>query len=643
MAEKVTLEIDGNYSGLVQATDAANSQTESLQKSIEKLADSITDLGKDGKKSGKDLNDGLKDGEKGTKSLSGGFKAMGGAMKAAGIGLIIGLLASLKDVFMSNQKVMDGVNAVMETISITFNQVANIVMDVVESVSEGTNSFEGMQKVIGGLLKMSLTPLKLGFYLIKLGVQEAQLAWEESIFGNDDPETINKLNAAIIETKGALVEVTDEFIEAGKQVGENMGKAIDEVGQVVEKSVEGIKKVNIASNFNSAKTIVNLKKQAELSEAINQGLIEKYDLEIESLRQVRDEERNNLAVRKQANDEIKKKLEEQSELMKSNAQKAVDAAQAEYDKNDSQENYLALLQAQNEVLAVQAQVNGFMSEQKANDLALYREEVELTKAKKDGDLEAIAVVEDAKANAIENELERQAELDRLELERYEAKKLRLAEELQAMADAGQAETQAYIDKLNEQKLADADHQAYLIDSKKATAEYEKSIEEQKKNAIAGLGDELQQLLSVSGKKGAKAAKALAVAQTLFNTYESAVAAYKSTVGIPVVGPFLAPVKAAIATAFGLKSLNKLKSTPEPNLETGSVASSVSLPTATSGADVSSNVNRSPQINIVGQQTSNALLEGINNNTANPTRAYVVSKDITTTQELDRNKRENVSI
>lgn len=50
--------------------------------------------------------------------------------------------------------------------------------------------------------------------------------------------------------------------------------------------------------------------------------------------------------------------------MKANAEQVLAAAQAQFDKNASDENFIALQEAKNELLAVEATVTGFLSEQK---------------------------------------------------------------------------------------------------------------------------------------------------------------------------------------------------------------------------------------------------------------------------------------
>lgn len=56
----------------------------------------------------------------------------------------------------------------------------------------------------------------------------------------------------------------------------------------------------------------------------------------------------------------------------------------------------------------------------------------------------------------------------------------------------------------------------------------------------------------------KRQKAADISQAIINTFQSAIAAYKSLVGIPFVGPILAPIAAGAATAFGLSRVASIK-------------------------------------------------------------------------------------
>ena len=106
-------------------------------------------------------------------------------------------LLSLKEVFTQNQKVADGLSTAFETVSIVLNEVTRVIIDTYESVSKATGGFDALLKVLKGGLTLVFTPLKTALYGIKLGVQEVQLIWEKSFFGDKDQATIKNLQKEI--------------------------------------------------------------------------------------------------------------------------------------------------------------------------------------------------------------------------------------------------------------------------------------------------------------------------------------------------------------------------------------------------------------------------------------------------------------
>ena len=139
-----------------------------------------------------------------------------------------------------------------------------------------------------------------------------------------------------------------------------------------------------------------------------------------------------------------------------------------------------------------------------------------------------------------------------------------------------------------------------------------------------------------------AGKAIAVALTLIDTYQSATAAYKAVVGIPVVGPTLAPIAAAAAIAAGLASVKKIVSTKVPSAKGSGQAAGSSSGGASTPA-FSQPAIAAPQIGATANQQGQ--LAGIvagaldrNNSMGQPIRAYVVGNDVTTEQQLQRRIR-----
>ena len=354
-------------------------------KSVKNIDDALQSTGKTAKKELSVIEKGIKKvGQAGKTIAKGGLKAVGLGLKgigkaylAAGIGIIVSGFAFLTNALRENQEVMDTVNTVFETLSIIGSQVSDVIVSVYKNVASASENFDALGKVMKSLLTIAITPLKLAFDGIRLGLQSAQLAWEESFFGDNDPETIKRLNESIFETKKSLADTANEAISAGKSVVNNFGEAISEFGDITTQVIDGVKEISIEAAIETAKTNVALKKSAELARVENQGLIEQYDRQAEQQRRIRDNDLISIEQRIAANDLLKDKLEEQEKLMLENARLIQASAQAQFDKNASDENAIILAEAKNEVDAVKAQISSFMSEQESNRVALLKEKIEL--------------------------------------------------------------------------------------------------------------------------------------------------------------------------------------------------------------------------------------------------------------------------
>jgi hypothetical protein len=319
--------------------------------------------------------------DKATDKAAGGFrgigkavKGVGTALKAAGIGLIIAAFVALKEALGRNQKVMNAINTVMTTVSITFNQVVDVLVDTYNWVTKSSERFNGLGKVLSGLVTVALSPLKLSFYGIKLSVEQLMLAWEKSPLGGKDKDKIESLTNSIKETKTSIQDVAKETLNAGKDIVTNFGDAIGEIGAIGEKVIGGISKVSIKANAEMAKSTVEAKNNAALAEAQIQGLIEENDLAAEKQRQIRDDETKTFAKRIEANKELGKILEKQEVEMLKLADQRVAAAKLEADANkDNIELQAAYQTALNDRAAVEAQIAGFKSEQLTNEVSLNKE------------------------------------------------------------------------------------------------------------------------------------------------------------------------------------------------------------------------------------------------------------------------------
>ena len=608
-------------------------KTDKALKGIDSVAKSVEDLNKEVVSSNKATEKSLKGVQGASKSAAKGIKAIGTTLKAIGIGLVISALSSLKDLFSQNQKAVDLFNTVFETAAIVVGEVVNAFTNIYDVLTQSTDQFDALGKVMSSILTSVLAPFKMAFYGIQLGMKAAQLAWEESFFGDGDPKEIKRLNAAILETKDNMKEVADEAVGAAVTIYNNFGEAVSEVGKVGSTVIEELGKVSVTAAIDTAKANVDLQKSAELA-AARQGLIfETFDRQAEKLRQIRDDETKSIAERKKANDELLVKIADAEKGMLAQAQMQLRVANADLkrDKNNV-ESQVAQIEAVKELAAVRAQIEGIRSEQMSNENALNKESLELTNARLES--ESNLSIEQKRFNAeqIEDELLRLTKLKEIDELEKEQETLRL-ESIVENANAG---TQAKIDAeiaLNE--FTEQSRQTDLTRTKeiaKAKIDLEKVQEEATKKRVQGTIGALGSLSSMLGESTA-AGKGMAIAAATMNTYQGVTDALAAKTFTPF-DTALKFVNAAGILSTGLKTVKQITSVKIPNSGGGGSAPSgggVSIPSAP------------PAFNVVGASETSQLADSIGSQSQEPTRAYVVSADVTTSQEMDRNTIEGASI
>ena len=361
-----------------------------------------------------DIQDGLKGVEKGLdaagkegKKTNKILKGISNLFKGAlGLGIVIKLFDVLKETFMANQKVADGFATVMEALSLAFNDLFNYL-------NNNIGNIVGYFKAI--------------FNDPQQALKDFGVAIKENIIErfNSALEVLGYLGTAI---KKVFEGDFDGAMEAAKNAGKEYVDVLTGVDNSVDKIVEGTKEITSSiikygkSTYEAAGAIIELNKSAEIASVINQGLIEKYDRQAEQQRQIRDDETQTMEDRIKANTELGRILDEQSEKMLENAAAIEKAAQAQYLKNDSDENFIALQEAKNEAAAIEAQIEGFRSEQLINRISLERE------------------ASDAKKEADEAEIERIKEKNELETKAAEDKRQGIFNAIDAVAMAAGEES-----------------------------------------------------------------------------------------------------------------------------------------------------------------------------------------------------------
>jgi len=319
------------------------------------------------------LAEATKDAEKGFKGIGSTIKGMGTALKAAGIGLVVGLFAKLMDVFRQNQKVVDIFNTAMEFLSLTFNDFFKFLQNNINTASGFMDKIfgnEAVQNVIDFGRTLSIEVITRVKNLVQgIGGLGSALV---KLFKKDFAGASETAKAAITD----LTEVVTGNVVETVEMEKTITKVTDKIKEYAK------------STYDSAKAITEMNKAAELAAVKNQQIIEQKDREAELQRQIRDDESKTFEDRIKANEKLGTILEEQKKLMLENADAIVVAAQAQYDKNKSDENNIALIQAKTEKDAVLAQITGFQSEQLVNQVALEKEKTQLALENADAQIQA---------------------------------------------------------------------------------------------------------------------------------------------------------------------------------------------------------------------------------------------------------------
>jgi hypothetical protein len=561
MAKVVTIELEA--------------KTGTAYKDIGKLEDSIKDMNQELVSTG----DGLANVDDGAKKASKGIKGVGVALKAAGVGLVIAALSKLKEIFEQNQTVADGFSTAFEFVSLAFNDFANFVINNTGTIVGFFKSiFEdplGSIQKLGDLIKNNIIE-RFNSLLDTLGFAGEAVA---KFFKGDFAGAAESAKAAATE----FVDVLTGVDGSAEKIGDSINKA-------AKATKEYVTQTGAAASAN-----VQLSKSAEIARIKQQGLIETYDRQAEKLRQIRDDDTKSIEDRIKANDDLKAVLDEQTEAMLAQVQVQIDAAQAQYKKNASQENYIALLEAQQEEEAVLAQIEGFRSEQISNRIALERERDEEIKEKEEEDAEK---AEEKR----EKEIEDAEFLEELEQKKRDSKR----------------QTVDTISNLVNQETA-LGKAALLAKQFLVAQEFILNAKSQISNAKKALSD--------ATTTGAQAGVEVA----------GSVGKAANSAPPPWNAPFIV---SAIATGAGIISsvksaIGATKSAASQAGAGGGGAPSLSAPTASASAP--------PAFNIVGASGENQLAETIAGQTQRPIKTFVTSQDVTTSQSLERNIVEGASI
>lgn len=546
-----------------------------------------------------------------------GFKSLKFAIAATGIGLLIIGLVAVKKAFENTE---EGQNKFAKIMGVIGSLTGNFI-DLISSLGEKIISvFEDPKKAISDftkLIKDNVTNRFNGLLEIipKLGTAIKQL-WSGD-FSKASETATNAIAKVVLGTDNltqSIKESAKALEEFGKEVAEDAKKA----AEIADKRAKAdkIDRQLIVDRAIAARKVADLRFKSEQRDKFSVKERIKFLKEASNIAE-------GIANREIYANSLRLKAQIEENKLSGSNKADLDAVANLKAKGIQLDTAKLTLQKR-----LQTSLTSFQNEEKnnikkINDAKikeLEKEEKERIKkvekeAKNELDrLQKIADIQDEFKERRENELA-ETEVEKLELE--QERKLKELEELEATE-----QQKSDIILFYKKKITDAT----LAEEVKA-AEERKRIEEQVGQTKIKLLNASFKLGEALAKKGSAAAKGIAVARALQNTYQGITA----ELATKTVTPFEIGLKIAnIATvaAIGFKSVKDILATKSDGGggAGGGGAGNVSPPSSSA-----------PSFNLVQGTGSNQIAESISADNARPTQAFVVGSSVTSQQELDNNK------
>ena len=598
---KKTIEIDVE-------TGQAVKNVGKLEEAIERLAKAQEDANAEQKKQAEETKKALEqqkkaaeDARKPLNKLKNSVKALGGALKAAGIGLIVAAFISLKDALGQNERASKFFKVAVEAVSIVTQDFINFVID---NSGKVIDFFKAIFEDPIGSIK------EFGENINKFLLNSLREAFEVAgLVGKALSELFSGEFSKAFETAKEAAEQTVDIFTGVDGTVDKVSETLTEYAKEVAKTAE--KNIDLA-------------RSAEIAAAKSALLKEEFEIQAEKLRQIRDNDLLSIDERIKANDQLSEVLKKQQEEQLKEADAIIAAAQAQFNKNKSTENEIALLQAQAERKAVLNNITTQESEQLTNRNALIKEGNDLVQSGIDADTQRALQKEQFEASLLETEEQRlQKQRENLEAEREIEQ-----ERLQLKIDSFAAGTQARLDAENELKdrLQEIDQQITTndIEQNKEKEKSAKALEDSKiQLATAGLA-----ILGSLAKEGSALAKGVAVAQATINTFQGVTKALAETTD-PTPTQSLRFANAAAVGIAGALNIAKILSTNESGTSSPTPVGAESAPTP-------------PAFNLVGGSNVNEIGDTLNQE-QQPVQAFVVGSEVTNQQELDNAQASSASL
>ena len=598
MAAVEIIEIKGDASQAIAALKAVGIEADKTQAKAKESNDAI----KDGLEALDKRTGGAVSAFKSLQSGIGGavksFGTLKGAIIATGLGALLVAVTSLVTYFKNTERGGDALAVVLGALGAVVGKLTDVLVKLGEKLFEAFQNPQQALKDFGKLLKENITNRIEGLL-----------------------ELLPALGKAIgLVLKGQFKEAAKTAADAAGKVALGVENVTDKIGAAGAAAAEFAKTLAAAAKEGARVAgLLNDVEDAERALIVERA---KANKQIAEARFVADdltkstEERiaavlkagaleESVASKEIANQKLRlSALQAQARISETNEEQLVAIAEAEARVSELEQASIARKRR------LGIEVKGLRAEEKAAADEKIKAE------------EAFAALQEKALSDFD--LQQSASLDKA----YEMLLTDQQREINAVRDKYFALLQ--LDELSaEQRLALEEKQsAEIVAITKKTTDAQTALEKAAQDAKAAMVN--QSIDAVQGALGAlfKNSKAVASANVLIDAAQAAVGIFKNSTSLPE--PFgsinrgIQLAALAATTVASIRDINRAQPTGG--------GSTPSTPTSTPTAP-----SQPPQFNIVGQGGVNQLAQSIGGQFSQPIRAYVVGGDVTTSQQLQRQR------
>lgn len=538
------------------------------------------------------------------KSLQGGIgsavKAFGtlkGAIIATGLGALLVAVTSLVSYFSKTERGGDALAVVLGALGAVVGKLTDVLVKLGEKLFEAFQNPQQALKDFGKLLKENITNRIEGLL-----------------------ELLPALGKAIgLALKGEFSAAAKTAADAAGKVALGVEDITDKVGAAVNATVEFSKSLVAAAKEGArVADLLNAVEDAERALIVQRA---KANKQIAEARFIADDLTKSTEERIAAVEKAGALEEEVAAKEVANQKLRLQALKAQSRISEvNEEQLVAIAEAEARVLELeQASI--------ARKRRLGTEVKGLRAEEKAAADEKIKLAEEAKA--AEDKLAEEARLKREAIEAKAIDLLRTEQEREI-----EAVRKKYEDVLGLATLSAEDRAALekkqsdeIIAITKKTTDATTALEKAAQDSKAAMIN--QSIDAVQGALGAvfKNSKAVATANVIVDAAQAAVGIFKNSTSLPEpFGSINRGIQLAALAATTVASIRNINAA-EPT-GGGSPPATITTPSAPS---------QPPQFNVVGQGGVNQLAQSIGGQFNQPIRAYVVGQDVTTSQQLQRQR------